>query len=127
MNINNIKKKKPIIIVASGIFIALLIIGTGSLFSASRINAFDGVFGGKIGSSTWCICSGNYLFSVGPPRPGTFLVTPSTPPLYEYKRVASGVWTLGTYSGSALCIQLIKKKCIIIASAPDVELMGTSR
>ncbi|MAG12514.1 hypothetical protein CL630_01750 [bacterium] len=86
------------------------------------------LFGGKMTKVIVCTCDLPWrLFTVGPPVRGTFMIDPSgTPPLYEYKRIAKGVWTLGIAAGSKTCF-VKGDPCPPVGSGPIVKIMGTSR
>lgn len=110
----------------------LVLLAASALSSAGfipvekRADAFSGVFGGRIGAVIFCSCSGWTWFSVGLPRPGQLILTSySTPPFYEYRRIAPGVWTLGTYLGLTVC-RTPPPLCPVVAVGNIVELMGTS-
>lgn len=106
----------------------LLTASIGTSFALSRIFSSFDVFGGRISKVVNCTCVGTWkLFTVGPPSPGTFMVNPgSTPPLYKFRRVTSGVWTVGIASGNKICLVIVKSKCVSAGSGPVVKLMGTS-
>ena len=123
---NGMNKTKIFIVILFVLLVSFSVFNSG--FSPVPNNASAaGIFGGKISNIKYCNCPIRILFSVGPPRPAKLIYIPGVSKLYEYKRIANGVWTLGTNSGSALCKKIVKKKCIVIGSGSIVQIMGTSR
>jgi len=93
-----------------------------------QLNAFSGVFGGRMSVVAYCTCSSGHVISVGPPRPGRFHYVPGKTKVFEYRQIAAnGVWVLGTYGSPSPCMRRISPTiCVPVVHQGDIELVGTS-
>lgn len=63
-------------------------------------------FGGRVLTEVPCTCGASTLITVGPPRPGTFLITPASRVHKNYRPVP-GRWVLGIAAAPAPCMMLV--------------------
>ncbi len=75
-----------------------------------------------------CACSGNYLLTIGPPRPATLVFQPgvSTPYLF-YQIYKVGAWALGNYSSGGSCYVYAGITCVYLPNSGTITKIGTSK
>lgn len=87
----------------------------------------SGVFGGQIGGTIQCTCTGGHVMTVGPPRPGTFYLAPGYSQVFEYGQTKRpGAWVLGTYTPASPCLKRVGRFCVPIPHQGNIQLIGTS-
>ncbi len=80
------------------------------------------IFGGKVtGTPFFCNCSGNFLVTISPPVPGTFVYYMGSQAFLNYNLPQPGIWALGTYTPVGVCLIYSGKGCV---NAPT-PVMGT--
>lgn len=90
--------------------------------------AFAGIFGGKILFAVPCTCSGNYLLTIGPPRPATLVFQPGISVSYLFHQVyRAGAWALGNYSSGGSCLMYAGITCVSVPNNGTITKIGTSR
>jgi len=71
---------------------AIILVLLFPAMTLAAIPGFGGPFGGKIIAKKEC--AGADWITVGPPKPGIFMVTSATKK-YDYKKIRMGEWVLG--------------------------------
>lgn len=98
-------------------------------YSESQAQVSSGIlpkpFGGKIITKVDCDCSGFTWIVVGPPVPGSFIITPATRIYREY-RIEIGRWVLGL--ADLILAPCMKKDlvCVPVGWGFPVRIIGTS-
>lgn len=84
-------------------------------------------FGGLVLFSIPCPCNGGTMITVGPPRPGVFMVDAGSI-VYEKFNYSIGHWVLGLSDAFEPCLvpSGLFGACIPIGGGGRVRIMGTS-
>lgn len=101
---------------------------TGDIFPRKAIgDIFSKVFGGRILFAVPCTCSGNYLLTIGLPRPATVVFQPGVSSSYLFHQFyRPGAWVLGNYSSGGSCYVYVGIACIYLPNSGTITKIGTS-
>lgn len=106
----------------------ILVLIVSFMFVPSWVFAQLGIgepFGGLVLFVVPCPCSGGEMITVGPPRPGIFMVDAGSI-VYERFQPFVGHWVLGLSDFYEPCLWPTLFGCVPIGGASRIRILGTS-
>lgn len=82
-------------------------------------------FGGMVLFEIPCTCSAGVMLIVGPPKGGSFILTPASR-IYAKYQPLPGHWVLGLADATLPCVVGIPPACIPAGEGPAIRMIGTS-